>query len=437
MRILFVVSGSPTSASPRYRVGHLAEALRLKNGVDVRVVSADSPAPLCVHREEVIVLHRIGFSGMGGRILQAARRVGATVVWSTDDLIFTPDFGHQIGLHFPDDPIRYQQHRAAAIDFARMLRACDAAIASTEYLARCLQFTLSLDVGDGESRDSSARETSVFVVRNFLSQAQLSHAEAALRSITPMPSSLETSGEAAVTLAYLSGSATHNLDLATFALPLASVLSRFPGARLLVVGPMTLPTVLSPFADSGQILRHAFVPWPDLPGLLTHCRVDISLAPLDTARPFCHAKSEVKFLEAAAVGIPTIASLSAGFAEGVHDGKDCLLAATPADWERCLTDLIRNGDLRRGIGESALASLRERGTVAANAETVHRVFEQLARLVPAPSNPSSSEATVFWVIPTPQDRLLGTARKAEQNIMRFHLRLSRHLRRLRADMSGE
>ena len=434
MRILFVVTGSPDSASPRYRAGHLAEALRLKNGVVTRVVSADPLTPLAIHRGEIVVLHRIGFGGIGERILRAARRVGAVVVWSTDDLIFTPDFSHQLGLHFPDDPIRYLQHREAAKDFARMLRACDAAIASTEYLAQCLKFTLSQDVGDGESKAPSAPERPVFVLRNFLSEAQLRHAETALRNSTPMPANLESFGEPVVTLAYLSGSATHNLDLATVALPLASVLSRFAHVRLLVVGPMTLPTELSRFADSGRILRHAFVPWSDLPGLLTYCRVDINLAPLDTARPFCHAKSEVKFLEAGAVRVPTVASWSAGFAEGVRDGQDCLLAATPDDWEQRLTDLIHNPERRQKMGILAEASVHERGTATANGEAVQGVFETLTRITLA--SPGVSEGSIAWVRPTLRDRLLWSAKKAEQSIMRSGLRLLRHLRRLREDMGG-
>jgi hypothetical protein len=96
--------------------------------------------------------------------LNAARRVGAAVVWSTDDLIFTPDFSHQIGMHFPDDPIRYKQHAAAAADFRRMLVASDAVLVSTDYLAE-------------QARSALTRDIPVFVVRNFLSDAQLAQAE--------------------------------------------------------------------------------------------------------------------------------------------------------------------------------------------------------------------------------------------------------------------
>ena len=38
-------------------------------------------------------------------------------------------------------------------------------------------------------------------------------------------------------------------------------------------------------------------------------QVDINLAPLEPGNVFCRAKSEIKFVEAAALGIPTVASV--------------------------------------------------------------------------------------------------------------------------------
>jgi glycosyltransferase involved in cell wall biosynthesis len=213
--------------------------------------------------------------------------------------------------------------------------------------------------------------------------------------VTALPSSPALADAQSVTLAYLSGSATHDIDLGTIAAPLAAVLARFDQARLLLVGPVTLPPALRPFAESGQILRHCFVPWQDLPGLLTYCRVDINLAPLDTNRPFMHAKSEVKFLEAAAVGIPTIASPAAGFAEGVRSGTDCLLASSPGVWERLLTDLIEDPARRTQIGAAARESVHARGTSASNTENVRSVFEKLANLAPASTSTTGAPSVRF------------------------------------------
>ena len=76
--------------------------------------------------------------------------------------------------------------------------------------------------------------------------------------------------------------------------------------------------------------------------------VDVSLAPLRRDR-FSDAKSEVKYLEAAAVGVPTIASASPAFEVAIRPGENGLLAATRAEWDAALRALVRDGGLRRRL----------------------------------------------------------------------------------------
>jgi hypothetical protein len=169
---------------------------------------------------------------------------------------------------------------------------------------------------------------------------------------------------------------------------------------------------------------------------MKYCRVDINLAPLDISRPFIHAKSEVKFLEAAAVGIPTVASPAAGFTEGVREGIDCLLASNAEDWERLLTELILTPSLHLQIGRAAAAAVQSRGTAGANAETVKLVFKNLGRTAPGTTDVRGGGRPVGRVHSTLQERLLQAAKRGEQGIMRLSVRASRHLHRLREDVSG-
>ncbi|MBC8101995.1 MAG: glycosyltransferase [Cytophagales bacterium] len=398
-------------------------------GVETRIVSADAPGPVPVYQGEILVLHRLGFAGAGGRFLKAARQVGALVVWSTDDLIFTPDFAHHIGLQFPDDPVRYRQHRAAGKDFAHLMRSCDAVLVSTEYLAQCARGALACPEGSESIPTEKPVPPPVYVVRNFLCTAQLKQAEAALLSASISPRRDKELDTPSVTLAYLSGSATHDRDLAAIAAPLAATLARFSQVNLLLVGPVAVPSALQTLAGGGRVLRHPFVPWEDLPGLFTHCRVDINLAPLDLSRPFGHAKSEVKFLEAAAVGVPTIASHAAGFAEGIRPGENCLLAASGAEWEQVLSDLI--GPTKAGrIGDRAKASLQERGTAATNAALVRAAFQELAQRQDFGSGPKKAVV----VRPAARDRAAAAWRRLEQKLMWVSVRGQRHLRLLRAEV---
>src|SRR5438270_307388 len=80
---------------------------------------------------------------------------------------------------------------------------------------------------------------------------------------------------------------------------------------------------------------------------------DINLAPLEPSNPFCEAKSELKFFEAAVVGVPTIASATEPFAAAIEDGVSGLLANDAEGWRRALDLLVSSKDRRRAIGAAA------------------------------------------------------------------------------------
>ena len=284
MRVLFVVPKSPDNASARYRCAHFAEALASR-GHTAQIVSAIEDTAIRLDALDVLVLHRLGMSGTGGKLLQAARAAGAAVVYGADDLIFEPEYAYQSGFDHPDDPTHYHHKTAEGADARRCLLATDAVLVSTDFLA-------------ARVRALPDAPATVTVLRNALDDEllRLSTQARDLRSVGfPLDAPADTIDDR-VTLGYLSGSPTHDADLADIAPALAAALEKHPFARLLLVGPIGLPPALRPAADAGRIARHPFVPWRDLPGLLAS--VDLNLAPLDTTRVFAHAKSEVKWLEA-------------------------------------------------------------------------------------------------------------------------------------------
>lgn len=71
---------------------------------------------------------------------------------------------------------------------------------------------------------------------------------------------------------------------------------------------------------------------------------DIGIVPLEL-NPFNEAKSWLKGLEFAAVGVPVIASPTPEYVRGAREGA-WVCAAGPADWHAWLTDLIRDPLLR-------------------------------------------------------------------------------------------
>src|SRR5260370_33115021 len=67
--------------------------------------------------------------------------------------------------------------------------------------------------------------------------------------------------------------------------------------------------------------------------------VDINLAPLELGNPFCEGKSELKFFEAALVGVPTVASAPQTLAAGIQGGVTGFVDLGADQWERGL-DLV-------------------------------------------------------------------------------------------------
>jgi glycosyltransferase involved in cell wall biosynthesis len=82
-------------------------------------------------------------------------------------------------------------------------------------------------------------------------------------------------------------------------------------------------------------------------------RMDINLAPLETANPFTDGKSELKIFEAALFKIPTIASPTATYRECITEGGNGLLASSHKEWFQKMEALIENEPLRKSIGRRA------------------------------------------------------------------------------------
>jgi glycosyltransferase involved in cell wall biosynthesis len=371
LRVLFVANDPLGSTVTRYRCENLAAALP-PDRFQAEVVYVGASRVRVDH--DIVVLHRICMNAQGRRYLRAARACGAVVVYGADDLVFAAEaFPENVeGVH--------QLFRRFAPLHQEMLQAADAVLVSTEYLADWVR-----------RPEVSAGAKPVFVQRNFLSPAFL---RLASEATTPVPKGSPDK----VTVAYVSGSATHDGDLASIAHPLAEVLRSRPHAELLLVGPVEPPEVLR--APGLQVRRQGFVPWTAVPGILA--RADICLAPLELEPPFNHAKSEIKLLEAAAIGVPTIASSSAGFTEALRafPGGGCLASRTD-EWHDHLAALIDDPACRARVRDGAHELLAAQGTEEAQRANVAQVMSQIAGL-PRPQPAVRRASRVHWPVSPPK-----------------------------------
>jgi hypothetical protein len=103
-----------------------------------------------------------------------------------------------------------------------------------------------------------------------------------------------------------------------------------------------------------------FVPWRELPPQLA--ALDINLAPLVAGNPFNESKSEIKFMEAALVRVPTLASRMDAFADAIRPGQTGLLAGDAQEWQEALDFLVENSGARQAIGQAAYQDVLSRYT---------------------------------------------------------------------------
>lgn len=153
------------------------------------------------------------------------------------------------------------------------------------------------------------------------------------------------------------GSGTHEMDLQFWARPIRKVLDRFPVPE----GPAQTKYIrlASIGADTRAVLGRPgdfYLPWQR--NLYRHyaavcSSLDVGLAPL---RPhvFNRSKSHVKALEYAALGIPSICSMSEPYAGFVEHGVTGFLPSKASEWVECLTALVTDDGLRDRMSSAAL-----------------------------------------------------------------------------------
>jgi len=105
---------------------------------------------------------------------------------------------------------------------------------------------------------------------------------------------------------------------------------------------------------------------------------DINIAPLADTR-FNRCKSGIKWYEAAAMKIPTLASNCTPYKEEIVDGDTGLLFSTQQEFVEKLEMLVKDAELRKRIGERAHDWVREHRDAMKNVVPLANFYAELAR----------------------------------------------------------
>jgi glycosyltransferase involved in cell wall biosynthesis/SAM-dependent methyltransferase len=389
--------------SKRYRVYNIAAALRAR-GLTVGVIPFSEVGRLADDevKASVVVLFRAPFEESLGvtRFLDYARRRSIKVVFDIDDLVFDPTIVDAIHGYKRLTPALQAQYLDGVERYRKLLLACDAVTVTTPLLLR-----------EVEKLGKPG-----FVVPNTVNLEQVRLA----RSLLERPAS----ERAGVTIAYFSGSRTHERDFAQAEPALLRLMVEHPELRMRVVGLLDLGPAWVAFGD--RVERRPFMPYLRMLECLAD--VDINIAPLEVGDPFCEAKSELKFFEASLVGVPTVASATEPMRLAIESGRTGLLASDVDAWYAALKRLVTDAGLRETIGTAARGVALERFGMQAAASTALAAYglsapAALSAAAPASAGSAAALTTsarlrIDWIIP---GLLIGGG--GHRNILRaaYHL----------------
>jgi O-antigen biosynthesis protein len=341
-----VIASGVRGDTCRYRTHHLFEQCLLA-GIPATLSHAmDRHFIDKLKNADALVLHRAAWDDNIQRAVDIIHDRGGKVIYDTDDLLFDPNAFQWIDSPDFADPVRASLYQEDMRRHQRTIKICDAVMTSTQYLA--------------EQTRSFGLET--YNHRNAFSCGIFDQSSQALQKIRP------ESGE--IIIGYASGTPTHNTDFEVSGLALRKIMDEYKHVTLCLVGPVKLGVVWKEY--TARILRLPLVPWRKLPSYLS--RFDINLAPLVIDNPFAQSKSEIKWMEAALVKVPTIASGTSAFKMAIHSGETGLLASSNTEWQDALGRLVEDKELRQAIGNAAHEEVLTQYSPLMRAEEFHKTL---------------------------------------------------------------
>lgn len=338
----------------RYRVLHTLEQLALLV-IDGHYIHL-SDFIFCKElskKWDFILLHRVPFDQCVQKIIYTSSNT--PIIFSDfDDLIF--DLNSFRFINSPDfsDVFRAKLYLQEMQRIHATLQHSEGSLASTDFLAAQIR-------QEGKP---------AWVHRNAFSLEMLRQSERARLEVKKPDRNIFVIG-------YASGTPTHNRDFEMIKPALIGILRKYPHVELHVIGPLDVGEGWGTLAE--RIRRFPLVPWRELPYLLAG--FDINLAPLVMDNPFAQSKSEIKWMEAAMVETPTIASPTEAFRYAIRDRENGLLARTVEDWINGLENLIEDRQLRENLATQAYLDVQQKYHPAQRAielaSTLDDIFNQL------------------------------------------------------------
>ncbi|RJP95087.1 MAG: glycosyltransferase [Desulfobacteraceae bacterium] len=317
----------------KYRVMQ-KKAMFEKLGVECTVISwTDRVAchnALSTH--SLVIFYRVSGFDCVLELISEAHRLKMPTFWEVDDLIFNRALLEQSKSLAAIGKTVFEGMLNGAGLYLKAMLACGKGIASSTGLALEME-----SAGSGE----------VIVIENALDQETLDYAK-------QINATKRTAAGGFVRIVYGSGTNTHNVDFEEVADAILQILKHFDNVKFRLIGPLDLPKKFIPYES--KIEKIPLCDYKQYLSLLAEC--DISIAPLENT-VFNDAKSNIKFLEASIVKIPSVCSPRATFRQAIAHGENGFLCETQDAFKDVLEMLVKDPGMRKRVGESAYTSVIE------------------------------------------------------------------------------
>lgn len=266
--------------------------------------------------------------------LNEAKRLALNPWWEVDDLIVDQERYAECGFISQLSKEETDLLFFGSDLFRKTMLSCGRAIASTQALADVMY---------------QAGVPEVHVIENALDQDTLRIAQ---KLYNPEN---QYQQKDKVIIVYGSGTNTHNADFLIASGGILAALKKEPILHLWIVGELDLPVDFQDVASQIQ-----YIPLQSYEQYLRLlAKADIAIAPLEPIL-FNDAKSNIKYLEASILGIPSVCSPRQAFRTVIKDSENGLLANTPEEWEEKLLLLARDVNIRASMGRQAYKTVLER-----------------------------------------------------------------------------
>ena len=346
--VLFI-NGCYLPHPSRYRVSHQREQLWSANISSNEVFYTDLTYDM-VRMYRVFVFFRCPYTEVIGQVIRKAKQLNKVVLFDIDDLMIDKKYTKTIK-HLDTMSKEELDGYYSGIELTqKTLKMCDAAITTTERLADELKNYIP----------------EVYINRNVASDEMLMLSEKAYKE--------SKYADEYVRLGYFSGSITHNADFDLILPTIIKIMEKYEYVRLVICGELDLPHKLAAYKD--RIEMRPFCDWRQLPELIAS--VDINLAPLENSI-FNEAKSENKWVEAALVRVPTVASKVGAFEKMISNNVDGFLCQSADEWEEILSKLIEEKDYRIKIGNKAYENCLENCTSVYASANIANIIQNVMK----------------------------------------------------------